>query len=206
MNTVLRAGLMLLQVLLPLTAGAKSIDSADAWRDLLIAHVTRHPQAEAQDVYKLLVQATLGAEHAAPSEAAALAWMEKELATMGEGPAEPLVEPIRPDGALVRVHLRTFIARGGDGRKLAQAFAATGRRKFGTRAELAERWEQVVELARLGKFPFDEAAARSFGEKMRAAEWPAVHHSKIFGATYRPAYRVVARELLADLLPPGAAQ
>ena len=32
MNTVLRAGLLLLQVLLPLTAGAKSIDSAEAWR------------------------------------------------------------------------------------------------------------------------------------------------------------------------------
>lgn len=167
---------------------------------LLRDHARRYPKLEPQDCYKLLFQAVLGAEHAVTGEAAAHPWMEKELATLGDGPAEPLIDPISADGALVRVHLRPFVARGGDPAKLVRAFVATAQKKIGTRDDLAAAWAQLVKLAEAKKLPFTADAARAFGEKMRAAGWPAVHHSKTFGAEYRPAYRVVARELLAEAL------
>ena len=169
---------------------------------VLAEHARRHPGLEVQDAYKLAVHATLGAEHAAPSEETALAWLEKEAATLGEVVGEPLVERIAPDGSLVRVHLRPFFAHGGDKKKLARAFAATGRRRFGTRDDLARRWAAVTEAATAGELPFAADAARAWGERMAAAGWPAVHHSDNFKERFRPAYRVIAGALLSELLPP----
>lgn len=171
------------------------------FRAVLLEHADRYPKLEPQDCYKLLFQAVLGAEHAVSDEAAARRWMDDELATLGDGPAEPLVDSISPDGTLVRVHLRPFVARGGDPAKLVRAFVQTAQKKFGTRDDLAAVWTQVVALAGVKKLPFTADAAHVFGEKMHTAGWPAVHHSKTFGAEYRPAYRVIARELVADALP-----
>lgn len=171
---------------------------------VLKAHVVRYPKMEVQDAYKFVVQAVLGAEHAVEDAAAAQRWMEHELATLGEGPAEPLVDPISPDGALVRVHLRPFVERGGDPAKLVRAFVATARKKFGSREDVAAAWRQVIAAAEERTLPFTADAARAWEEKMCAAGWPAVHHSKKYGAEYRPAYRVIARELLTEALPPGA--
>lgn len=182
-----------------LALGAAVAPAAADLRPVLLEHASRYPKLEPQDCYKLLFQAVLGAEHAVTDEAGAHRWMEQELAALGDSPAEPLIDPISPDGALVRVHLRPFVAHGGDPAKLVRAFAQTAGRKFGTRDDLAAAWAQVVALAREKKLPFSDEAARAFGEKMRAAGWPAVHHSKIFGAEYRPAYRVVAREVLGEL-------
>lgn len=194
-----RLFLITLSLLLPL---ATVCAGEGDWSVLIARHAERYPKLEAQDVYKLLVQATPGAEHAAPSETAALAWLAREVATLGEEPTdETLIEPITPDGALVRVHLRPFMSRGGDVRALARAFAATGRRKFGSREELAERWRIVETLAAAGRLPFGGGDAKALGARMAAAGWPAVHHTAAYRAAYRPAYRLVARELLAEVLP-----
>lgn len=175
--------------------------AAADFQPLLRDHARRYPRLEPQDCYKLLFQAVLGAEHAVTDEAAARRWMDSELASLGDGPAEPLVDPITSDGALVRVHLRPFVARDGDPAKFVRAFVATAQKRFGTRDDVAAAWAQAIALAAERKLPFTPEAARAFGEKMRAAGWPAVHHSKAFGAEYRPAYRAIAREFLADALP-----
>lgn len=184
----------------PAIAGAEPVERG--FIAVLAEHARRHPGLEAQDAYKLIMQATLGAEHAAPSEEAALAWLEKEAATLEEVAGEPLVERIAPDGSLVRVHLRPFFAHGGDRKKLARAFAATGRLRFGTRDDLARRWAAVTEAAKAGELPLAADAARAWGERMAAAGWPAVHHSDNFKERFRPAYRVIAGALLSELLPP----
>lgn len=177
--------------------------SAADFRPVLLDHAKRYARLEPQDCYKLLVQAVLGAEHAVDDEAGALKWMESELAGLGDGPVKPLVDPISADGTLVRVHLRPFVAQGGEATKLVRAFVATAQRKFGNREQLEDAWVQVVALAEENRLPFAASAAREFGEQMRAAGWPAVHHSKAFGAAYRPAYRVIAREFLRDAVPAG---
>jgi len=188
-----------------LLVGAMAARGAAAgdFRSVLLDHARRYPRLEAQDCYKLLFQAVLGAEHAVTDEAAARRWMDNEIAALDDGPAEPLVDPISPDGALVRVHLRPFLARHGDPAALGRAFVRTAQRKRGTRDELAAAWLAVVALAEEQRLPFTPEAARAWGERMRAAGWPAVHHSPVFGADYRPAYRVIAREFLSEALPPG---
>lgn len=169
---------------------------------VLRTHLERYPHAELQDCYKLLFQACLGAEHAAPDEPSALARLEEEVAALGDGPDEPLIEPIDPDGSIVRVHLRPFVARGGDTRALARAFVATAGRTFGTRKDLAWAWTQLVTMAETRRLPFAVHAAKAFGLRLAGEGFPTVRHSAVFREEYRPAYRVVARDLLEGVLPP----
>ena len=88
------------------------------WRPLLSAALAEGGGPE--DLYKLLHQAIMGPAHAAVDSAAALAALRAEWAEMAarrpDAPAaEPLWESIRPDGALLRVHLRPLAAPLTDG-------------------------------------------------------------------------------------------
>lgn len=165
-------------------------------RPLLQRQLALYPKMEIQDCYKLLFQACLGSEHAVGDAAGATRWMEREWASLGEGPAEPPIDPISPDGKLVRVNLRPLKERKGDAAALVQAFVATANGFRGSRETLAAAWAQLVTLAESGAIPFSAADVRAFGEKQAAAGYPAVHHSARYNALYRPAYRVVAREFL----------
>src|SRR5262245_16198317 len=79
---------------------------------LLGAHLARYPRMQLEDIYKLLHQAAMGPEHAVEDVAAARARLHTEAQQLGSGPADPLVDPISPDGRLARVHLRTFLEHG----------------------------------------------------------------------------------------------
>lgn len=181
----------------PVSAG----NPAD-FTSVLKQHAARYPEAEVQDYYKLLVQACLGSEHAVADRATAQRWLDRELAALPAGPAEPLIDPISPDGRLVRVHLRPFAAQQGDPAKLVDAFVQTANTFHGSRETLAAAWAQVVALAGSGALPFSAETAREFGRTMAAADWPAVRHSARFNERYHPAYRVVAREHLTGWLLP----
>lgn len=167
---------------------------------VLKQHFARYPEMQLQDCYKLLVQACLGSEHAVGDAATATRWVERELATLAPGPAEPLLDPISPDGRLVRVHLRPFLAQKGDPARLVTAFVQTANTFHGSRETLVAAWAQVIALTEAGSLPFPADAARAYGKEMAAAGWPAVRHSKPFNARYQPAYRVVEREQLAGWL------
>ena len=68
-------------------------------------HLSRYPELQIQDLYKLLHQAALGSEQAVPDSASAERWLTMELREMGEGIVEPLIDPISHNGDVVRVHL-----------------------------------------------------------------------------------------------------
>jgi len=96
----------------------------------------------------------------------------------------------------VRVHLRPFLAVGGNAAELLDAFVRTANGFGGSSERLVACWAGVEAMGAAGVLPFAGADARAFGRRMAAAGYPAVHHSAAYGAAYRPAYRVVARELL----------
>jgi hypothetical protein len=167
-------------------------------RAFLIAQARRHPGWEAADLYKLLHQATRGSGHAAPSAAVARERLERELQEMGPRPAETLVDPIRADGAVVRVHLRPWQAAGLDPEILLGAFLATA----GAWQEAPGELEQALRSAAgwaadLGLAP-DAVAA--LAERMQEEGYPLVHHSAAYRYRYRPAYRVVAMGCLPQEL------
>ncbi len=161
------------------------------------AHFNRYPAMQIQDLYKLVYQAAMGSEHATPDPVSARAWLISELNEMGDGPAEPLLDPVSPDGEILRVHLRPYAASGGDAELLLGAFLRTARDFHGQPETLEAYWAAA---ARTHLFPAPEMD--EFIETMRARRLPAAHHSESYARNYKPAYRVVARRYL-PLEPSG---
>ncbi len=178
----------------------KGCPDAAEWRVVISAHVSRYPEMGAADLYKLLHQGAMGSEHAVESVEAARQWMDDEVATLGDGPLEPLVDTIAPAGAHIRVHLRPFIEYGGDPVALLSAFVRTANAGTGSEETLSCALDTALAMARDGRLPWDEAELARYFDDRRHEGNPAVHHSDDFESLYRPAYRVVAAEFLPEAL------
>lgn len=167
---------------------------------LPLAHLVRYPLMEIPDAFKLLQQATMGSEHAVRDSSGPQRWMEREWATLGEGPPELLVDTLGTNGRFARVHLRAWRAAGGAPTALVRAFVATAGTSEPDTAALRCAIDGLIRLAQTGKAPWTadsvDAAARAWG----ALGYPAVDHSAPYESAYRPAYRVVALSLIAGLL------
>jgi hypothetical protein len=171
-----------------------------AFRRILADQILRYPGMEIQDLYKLIFQASFGSEHAVSDRAAARRRLELELREAGHGPEEPLVDPISPNGGIVRINLRPYGAAGGDLAALLEAFVRTAREYRGAEATFQRYWGDAERMAAAGLLPFAREALQGFFAEMRAGGFPAVHHSDTYARTYRPAYRVIVRGLLASVV------
>ena len=148
------------------------------------------------DLYKLLHQAAMGSEHAMHDTAGVRAWMVNELATMGQGPAEPLVDTIAPGGAIVRVNLRPWVAARRSTDSLLGAFIATATAYPPDTARLARYLAAAEPVIAAGKASFGPGAWHALVAAERSAGFPAGEHSAGYVTAYRPAYRVVAGPLV----------
>jgi hypothetical protein len=166
------------------------------FRGILSNQIQRYPQLEIQDLYKLIFQASFGSEHAVAGRAAAHRWLERELRELAPGPEEPIIDPISPDGSIVRINLRPYLAARKALACLLAAFARTARGYHGTEAALHRYWHDAEHMAAAGLLPFAPEALHRFFAEMQAASFPAVHHSAAYTAAYHPAYRVVRSEFL----------
>lgn len=167
-------------------------------RALLIDHARRYPLWEMQDLYKLLHQGAMGAEHAVSNEAGVRDWLIRELAELGPGPEEPLFDSLSPNGQLVRAHLRPFAERELPVELLLQAFLRTAQEIKPAPERLAVAAEVATKLAADGALPFNSTPLAGFFAEQQAHGFRAVHHSETFRKHYQPAYRVVARSFLPD--------
>lgn len=168
-------------------------------RNLLADHIKRYPKMQIEDVYKLLLQAALGSEHAVSNEEGAFNWMQNEVAKLSSvSTQELLIDPIAPDKKLVRVHLRPYIEKKGDLKFLTKAFVQTANTFRGSKETLQRYLDCAVSIVEKNRSPFDAQAMKKFFAEKAAANYPAVHHSKAFAENYSPAYRVVAWEQLSD--------
>lgn len=155
---------------------------------------------ELDDAYKLLHQATMGSEHAVPDRAGPAAWMQREWAEMGDGPAEPLVDTLGATGRFARVHLRPWRAAGGSPATLVDLFVETARTATPDTIGLRCALGALDSLARTGGVPWPPPAVEAMIGERRAAGYPAVHHSEGYEAAVRPAYRVVSLRLIPRLI------
>ncbi|MES2304559.1 MAG: subclass B3 metallo-beta-lactamase [Gemmatimonadota bacterium] len=157
---------------------------------------------EPVDAFKLLQQATLGSEHAVRDPLEPARWMTREWASLGDGPAEPLVDTLGANGAFARIHLRPWRATGRAPSEVVTAFVATARTATADTTALRCAIRAVVALAHDGQVRWDADSVTAQGRRWEAAHFPAVDHSPRFEAAYRPAYRVVSLPLVATLLTP----
>jgi hypothetical protein len=167
-------------------------EELEFWR-MLARQVHRYPLMEARDLYKLAYQAALGSEHAVTDVAGVRLWLERELDEMGNGPSDPLLDPISADGGIVRLHLRPFVAQGGDPAALLNAFVRTAQEFRGSVEILRRYLRYAVKLNLGGDLPFTVDDIVHFFARMETLGFPAAHHSEQYEQAYRPAYRVIHR-------------
>jgi hypothetical protein len=154
---------------------------------ILANHQTRYPLMAARDVYKLIHQAALGSEHAIPDAQTARTRLEQELQGLSNPHPEPAIDPISPDGEIVRVHLSAFVAQDGQVEQLLAAFLRTGREYHGALHLLETYLQTALPLA---------PGLDDILPALKAQGYPALHHSAAYREHYRPAYRVVLRKFL----------
>lgn len=167
---------------------------------LVRQHLRSYPDMQIEDVYKLAHQALAGPGHAAPSLEQADAWLMDEIAGLearaGDVPvSEPagdqVVVAIRPDSSLLRVHLRPFVARGGDPADLARDFVAAARATEQDADSVAPALAALGACLASSDLPFDRARLLAFFDERIEEGAPAIHHSDTYTRLYRPAYRLV---------------
>lgn len=167
---------------------------------LIDEHLACHLAMEPRDVYKFLHQGVLGPEHLVASPEDFAAWLRAEYEVVHSCAAEPLWEPARTDGALVRLNLRPFKARGGDVEWLASAGLETAEWAWGTPEELRVAWATFIGLCQAGTWetlPLAEVLA--FSAWLEEHGYPPVHHSAGYKKASKPAYRLICSEFLSNL-------
>lgn len=167
---------------------------------ILTNQISRYPRMQVQDLYKLIHQAAMGSGHAITDPQAARKWLEEEMANLGDGPDEPLVDPISPDG-IVRIHLRPYIQNQGNPEVLLDAFIQTANQFVASPDRLPAYGQLAANLAKAGQLPFAPAEIEDFWSMRAGQGFPATHHSSEYVAYYRPAYRVILWSLLQASLP-----
>jgi len=172
----------------------------ERWKALIGEHVERYDAMQIADLYKLLHQATTGSEHAVSNIAVARQWLDRELEDLSDGPDEPLVDRLGRDGRIVRIHLRPFMAEGGEPEQLLEAFVTTAAESYGGRTALECALATARELAHRDKLPWDAASIDGYLDSRAAEDYPAVHHSPPYVERYQPAYRIIASDLVTEAL------
>jgi len=165
-------------------------------KEIILKHFQRYPGLELADMYKLVYQASMGCEHAILNEESVRGWMNQELEEMGSGPDESLAESISPDGRIVRVHLRPYVAAGRSINDLLDAFINTARLFEPSKTKLNQYLTEMKSLVSHTGFPYSENEVSIFLHQIEEKGYPVLHHSKSYISLYRPVYRVVLKQLL----------
>ena len=152
---------------------------------------------ELADVYKLLHQAAMGAEHALDDPAGIRSRLESEAVQPEGSFDEPIADVISPDGKLARIHLRPYLASGHSLEALADAFLRTAQSYTGSSGKLAKFCACLGDLAAAGGIPYAREDVERYFASIAERGYPIVRHSAAYRDAYRPAYRVVTLEYLA---------
>jgi hypothetical protein len=165
---------------------------------ILSEHLNLRPFMQVQDIYKLLYQGVIGSEHLLESPGSADAArqfegrLRAEFEMLEPGENEPLFESIHPAGSLQRLNLRPYKARQGDLSRLSAVCLDTARQARGTKAELQAAWKLFERACREGTWPgLSLSDSLAFSDWLNENDFPSVHHSQLYRATYQPAYRLI---------------
>jgi hypothetical protein len=170
---------------------------------LINVHLTRYPEMEIMDVYRLLHQAVFGTGHPVKAVKAEREWLEREVEITQPDASHPLLESVHPEGKIVRLHLRPYLAAKGEPRMLLDAYIDSCKVVTGSADEMAAYWQafQILTQAKTALADhFDSRSVTIFGRTRAVEHYPASHHSPPILQRYRPVYRVMLAALAQQML------
>jgi hypothetical protein len=170
---------------------------------LIATHHERYPHMDILDVYKLLHQAVFGTGQVIKNQKAAKEWLERESELLKPSGEQVLLESVHPEGEIVRLHLRPYIAEQGSLAQLLVAYAETSRAVQGNPDTMRDYWslfESLLQPSAQFDGRFDLRSATLTGRVRAEERWSNSHHSPQYIHYYKPVYRVLLREQAETLL------
>lgn len=167
--------------------------------DLIKWHLEHHPGMAITDVYKLVYQGVMGAEHLLQDEARARRYLAEEWAVVPTDQTQPLLEPVSADGRIVRINIARAKADGILQNHVWLAFVRSAHAITPDTQAFERAWSLVVTGCAENRLPFEEREALDFGERARLHGYPAKHHSETYRERNRPAYRVARKNEFEQL-------
>ena len=166
--------------------------------DTLIPLLKYHQQTKEnfsiQDAYKLIYQGGFGVAHILQIPERAKQYLVKEMESIEGTNKEPLIENISVSGELVRINLRPFKKSGRSVEKLFEIMIRSAKETNGDLEKFLTQWGEFKQAVINGRLKFNIQELEKFDQKVKAENYPAVHHSPEYREANKPAYRVVKKE------------
>lgn len=168
---------------------------------LLEHHLSAKGGMTARDAYKLLFQACFGVEHLLSDTAGVRARLLAEMETLGAaaGP-ESLLERISPDGAMVRLNLRPAAALNLPPEAIVQAMFRSAAETRPDTLAFYRYWNETTALIRYALLPWRPSDLVEWDARVQEGDLRPAHHSEEYRKANRPAYRVVRRDVIEEIL------
>ena len=157
------------------------------------------PEFSVQDAYKLLYQSEFGVAHILDDSGKAKKYLQYEFDAVNASEEEVLFEPISLDSEIVRINLRPFKAQHRGIDTLFQVMVISAREIKGTLPAFKMIWNDFKNAVNKGRLDFNREKLLEFDKEIKAGNYPAVHHSDKYKAAYKPAYRVVKKQVFDEL-------
>lgn len=164
-------------------------------------HLEHYPLLQAADIYKLVHQSVFGPGHIVESADQCRKVLEHEFARLSSLPPDTATlapvsetEPLDPEGELVRVNLAPLRAGSSMADALVSVLVETARTFVPVAGKMPARLAASVEWCRK-RLPEQAVWLEEIADAAPREGFPPTHHSAAYEAAYRPAYRVVRRDL-----------
>ena len=168
-------------------------------RQLIRIHITRHPEIEAQDVYKLLYQGVYGVGHILSEKAWYRLIEESERINIEDHQEDPLTEPVSPDGTMIRVNLRPYLKQKKSLEKLYEAMIISADVP-GDDDKFLDYWHEFKEMVREENLEFSWDKIREIDISLSDEGPKPRHHTQVYRVAYYPAYRVVLKLVFQEYI------
>jgi len=163
-------------------------------RNFIKMHVERYPKAQPRDIYKLIFQGVYGVGHIITGKAWDYLQEEASKISIEDYPDRPLIEPVSPDGFMIRVNLRPFMRMNLSLEGLFQVMTASADVE-GDEDRFIELWRVFVDLVEIGNIPMELERIRVIQDSIREEGIKPKHHTEAYRQVYYPAYRVVRLDM-----------
>jgi hypothetical protein len=165
-----------------------------AWQKIIQHHLNKYPEMEFVDLYKLVYQGTLGPAHLGTDYQTIRAYLNQEMANI-EPKKGDMVEPISGDQKYLRINLYAFKEAGGNSDSLAKLVYRSCQKELDGYQKLEKRMRLAGKVLQNYPRKYDYQEYLEYLEKIAKNQYPVPHHSETYIKEYKPAYRVISREI-----------
>ena len=182
--------------LLSISCGERSAESQGSeFLDFARKFSETYPKSEAQDLYKTLFQESFGPGHIISSWDAARLHLERELASMPPHEEVALIEPCGPAGRMLRLNLRSALAEGIDVDDIIDMMRKSVERLQPDTLAFLHQGDIVRRRGADAQLPCTNDLTEKCAATLGPEGLDVIHHSDVYVMNYRPAYRVIMREV-----------